>query len=545
MANKNLFKSTGSSTAVADTVNNAGGKAYAFTDKHAIAQIAVTNCFNGTYYADADSNLNLVKEAVKNLRKDPVFVAKVAIYSRDKAYMKDMPAYLCAVLAAWGESKLFRKVFDKVIDNGKMLRNFIQIGRSGQAGKVINMSSGAVRHAIRDWFKNRSAVNIFRASIGDSPSMRDILRMARPCPESVEKATLYAYLKGAELKDGSFITYDKNGNIKYNNSYDNLPDLVKQFEAFKKTHSGEIPDVDFRLLDSVLSNDELKALWKKQALNGGWHLVRMNLNNFAKYGVFEDSNCLNAIVSKLSNKEEIAKSRVYPYQLLMAYNASQNKVPFSVGEALQDAMEIAIDNVPSINGKIYVCVDTSGSMSSPVTGSRGTVSTNVRCVDVASLFAAAILRRNKSAEVIPFDTRVHNTNLNSRDTVLTNAKTLSSYGGGGTDCGCAIKYINDNKGKGDAVIFISDNESWVDNSYSWSRGTSLMEGWNQFKKRNPDSKLVCIDITSRNNSQVSKKKDILQVGGFGDQVFDVVSTFINGSNSTDHWVELIENISLD
>ena len=45
-------------------------------------------------------------------------------------------------------------------------------------------------------------------------------------------------------------------------------------------------------------------------------------------------------------------------------------MPREVREALQDAMEIAIANVPAIDGKVYVCPDVSGSMHSPVTGHR-------------------------------------------------------------------------------------------------------------------------------------------------------------------------------
>jgi 60 kDa SS-A/Ro ribonucleoprotein len=219
MANKNLFSSVSPIShvvPVADTINAAGGAAYTYTAKHKLAQIAATNCFNGTYYVDASANLQVAKDAVKELRSDPEFVAKVAVYCRTKAYMKDMPAYLCAVLASWGEHKLFRQVFAQVIDNGKMLRNFVQIGRSGAAGKKLNMSSGAVRHAIRDWFKSKNPEFIFRASIGNDPTMRDILRMARPLPETAEKAALYAYLKGAEFdpKVESYITRNKDGSVK-------------------------------------------------------------------------------------------------------------------------------------------------------------------------------------------------------------------------------------------------------------------------------------------------------------------------------------------
>ena len=145
MANKNLFKSTPSfRSAKCDTTNSAGGKAY-LTDKyHTIAQIACTNTFNGRFYTSAEDNLKLAKDAAAALKSDPEFLAKVAVYSRTKAYMKDMAAFLTVALADY-DKPLFRRVFRKVVDNGKMLRNVIQMARSGQVtGRKFNMSAGTL-----------------------------------------------------------------------------------------------------------------------------------------------------------------------------------------------------------------------------------------------------------------------------------------------------------------------------------------------------------------------------------------------------------------
>ena len=53
-----------------------------------------------------------------------------------------------------------------------------------------------------------------------------------------------------------------------------------------------------------------------------------------------------------------------------------------------------------------MCPDVSGSMHSPVTGFRKGATTAVRCIDVAALVAAAVLRKNPDAEVIPFEDEV-------------------------------------------------------------------------------------------------------------------------------------------
>lgn len=93
---------------------------------------------------------------------------------------------------------------------------------------------------------------------------------------------------------------------------------------------------------------------------------------------------------------------------------------------------------------------------------------------------------------------------------------------------------------------MSDYESWVDSAYSsyGSRGTAMLQEWNEFKSRNPKAKLVCIDLTPRTNQQVKEHQDILQVGGFSDNVFNVVARFIEGGWDKDFWVSEIDKISL-
>src|SRR4029079_4759876 len=110
-------------------------------------------------------------------------------------------------------------------------------------------------------------------------------------------------------------------------------------------------------------------------------------------------------------------------------------IPKEVCDALQDAMEFAIANVPAIEGRVVVCPDVSGSMSSPVTGYRKGATTAVRCIDVAALIAAAVLCKSARTEVLPCECDVVKVNLTSRDSVMTNATKLASVGGGGTNCG--------------------------------------------------------------------------------------------------------------
>jgi len=168
------------------------------------------------------------------------------------------------------------------------------------------------------------------------------------------------------------------------------------------------------------------------------------------------------IANRLANAEAVKRARVFPYQLLAAFKSAGADVPNLVRDALQDAMEVATQNVPRITGKVYVCPDVSGSMGSPVTGHRVGATTAVRCIDVAALVAASILRQNPQAEVVPFETAVVTVSLNGRDSVMTNAQKLTAIGGGGTNCSAPLAWLNARKAQGDLVVFVSDNESWAD-----------------------------------------------------------------------------------
>jgi 60 kDa SS-A/Ro ribonucleoprotein len=226
-------------------------------------------------------------------------------------------------------------------------------------------------------------------------------------------------------------------------------------------------------------------------------------------------------------------------------------IPVQLTNALQDAADASLGNIPEFPGKVFVMVDTSGSMGSAVTGKRvnpktgkeESFTTKTRCVDVAALFAAAILRKNPDTEIVPFDTSVHvGHRFNPRDSIMTNAKTLAGFGGGGTDCHIALADVNRKNGKGDLVIYVSDNESWVDsNRY---RSTATMTEWNKFKLRNPKAKLVCIDVTPNTTTQAHSRNDVLNIGGFSDSVFDVIYKFMEYGNDADLWINTIEQVKL-
>lgn len=550
MANKNVFKTEMRGVPVANTTTSHGTPAYKHDSEHALAQLAATGCFNDTFYASGEDQLREL-DLVSNVSSE--FLAKTAVYARGKAFMKDMPVFLMACLASRGASEhgtskqgesaaLFRKVFPKVINNGKMLRNFAQILRSGVVsnGRVFNLSANTVvRKCINEFLNSVNLSTLFRWSVGNDPTLGDVIRMTRPRPNTEERAALFQYLlNNTRFEENKGKTYFKGG-VLYEHDHENLPEVVRQYEAFKKDKSLPMPSVDFRMLEGLGLSPEQ---WKTTAWNASWTETRMNLNKYNRHGVFDDAKLVEALVNRLIDPDLIKKSGVFPYQLMAAYKHATD-VPLVLREALQDAMEIATENVPQFNSKVHVCIDHSYSMSSSITGNRYGSTSKMRCVDVAALITAVILRNNKGSQVLPFNTRVNKVNLNPRDTVLTNADILARMCNGGTACSAPLEFLNQNNDQGDLVVFVSDNESWFDSRGYNDCGPAQEEQWRLYKHRNPKAKLVCVDLVPNTHCQVKQRTDVLNIGGFSDTVFEVIAGFME-SNSSDHWVDVIKSVEL-
>ena len=515
MANKGLFAS-----AVAkllprtDTVNREGAPAYAYAPEAKLAQLAATGTMSDTFYGAADTQLADVLTAAKAV--DPYFVAQAAVYVRRSGAMKDMPALLAAYLTV-ADPDLAIRVFGRVIDNGRMLRNFVQIMRSGQVGRT-SLGSRPKR-LVQNWLERASIGDLMAAATGNDPSLADIVKMVHPKPADAARKAFYGWLIGRP--------YDVAA----------LPAEIAAFEAWKQDQSLPLPPVPFQWLTaSPLTAEQ----WGDLAGRMGWQALRMNLNTLARNRAFDVRGVSDRVAARLADRDAIEKVRPMPYQLMTAMSQVDGGVPLKVQAALEDALEHSLRNVPAVPGRVVVCPDVSGSMASSATGYRKGATSVVRCIDVAALVAAAMLRTNREARVLPFEQRVVKLTLEANARVAVNAAKLAAVGGGGTNVSAPLALLNAERAAVDLVVIVSDNESWVDASRRGS--TATMEEWNKLKRRNPDAKLVCIDIQPYGTTQAQSRADILNVGGFSDAIFDTIARFVLGE--TRDWVEIIKQVEV-
>jgi 60 kDa SS-A/Ro ribonucleoprotein len=71
----------------------------------------------------------------------------------------------------------------------------------------------------------------------------------------------------------------------------------------------------------------------------------------------------------------------------------------------------------------------------------------VRCIDVAALVAAAVLRKDRAARVLPFEQEGRSKlSLNARDSAMSNAQQAqAAISGGGTNCSAPLAFCGERR----------------------------------------------------------------------------------------------------
>jgi 60 kDa SS-A/Ro ribonucleoprotein len=420
--------------------------------------------------------------------------------------------------------------------------------RSGQfknaEGKARKGLSASLQRAFQRWLNDASVGKLLSASIGSDPSLRDILRMARPTPTDNARRALFGWLTEKEVDKWAPATQA------------DLPVEVQLLEEYRKATDDQAQVAILDKLDGArwdLLSDAAKGprVWTALARKMGPQALRMNLNTLLRHEVFSnDKSMIDYAAGRIANEEEVRRSRQFPYQYFAAYMNADDAVPQAIKTALHKAAEVACGNVPKFSGPVVIGLDTSGSMGSAVTGYRGSgAASKMRCVDVAALFAAAVLRSNPDSVVIPFDTQAYDAKIDPNDSILSIAKRLASYGGGGTDCSLPIKAAVEKYPKRQfaAAILVSDNESWVGSGRYGATG--VMSAWEDFLAnqrklagKNASPKLVCIDLQPYQTVQACERAEIMNIAGFSDSVFGVINGFLDDSN--DRFVSEVEAIKI-
>ena len=495
--------------------NNAGGFSFEISQQELLERFLLIGSEKGTYYVgEKELTVANASKVIEYIKEDGMTVLNtvVDVLKNKKAPKQDAGIFTLALLSAHGTPDVKKATYAAislpgVLNTATHLFMFV--------ANVQNLRgwSRGLRTAVAKWYTTKTTGNLeyqvvkYRDRAGFTH--RDLLRLSHPV--SAEHNYIFEYLTKEEptaQEDTLLAAFEKAKML-------DGKDLAAWIQEYKLTWE-MVPTEhinDPEVLTALLVNMPLFA-------------VLRNLNRFSYTGLTNgNSEVTKMLVSKLS-KENVKKSGVHPITVLNAlrvYSAGRGDLGSktwvanqNVVDALNNAFYAAIEGLVPTNKSILLAVDVSGSMNSATVNHS-----KLTPKDTAAALSMSIMQSEPNAELIWFDTQVMLPKIGRRsslDEVL-----RATPNGGGTDCSLALKYALHTKNKYDAIVILTDNETWAGRSHA-EQELAL------YRKINPDVKVIEIGMVANSYSNYDMEdKNVLRVVGFDSSVVEVMNKFVSGS----------------
>ncbi len=450
------------------TENLAGGQAYSQSNELALVSLLLTSFVNDQFYRNAQTTLDELRGLVTKV-KDKEFVAKAAIFARDRFGMRSITHALAGELtsqlngAEWGKN-FYDKVVVRVDDMTEILSYYLAYKTSKDSPKFPNSLKKGFAKAF-DKFDGYQLAKY--KSENKDVKLVDLVNIVHPVPTVRNSAALEALVKG-ELKS------------------------TETWES-KLSKAGQIAETEEDL--AQLKADAWGELISTRKI--GYFALLRNLRNI----ITQSPQSVKAACELLVDEKMIKNSRVLPFRFSTAYEEisklGSSKEVRDVLVAINQALDISVCNVPKFDGETLVVMDVSGSMSGKPS-------------EIASLFGA-ILAKVNNCDVMTFSTSAQYKQYNPMDSVLT-IRGSFRYSGGGTNFRSIFEKANK---KYDRVIILSDMQGWM----GYETPTRQFA---EYKKRhNANPFVYSWDLAGYGTLQFPEQ-NVFALAGFSEKVFDIM-----------------------
>ena len=328
------------------TVNKAGGEAFALSSKAELVSILLTSMLKDGFYEKADETLKRLVEAIKKV-DDKKFIAKAAIYARDKYGMRSVSHVVAGELAkvvkgeTWTKN-FYNKVIVRVDDMTEIMSYYLTSVKANKDKKFRPIPNSLIKGFKKAFTRfDRYQLAKYRAE-NKSVKLIDLINLVHPKPSEkngyvyVEKTDWDKFLlsyneakekaekKGKKYKALPETSIAKDCKIKINTlSAATLGFLKNEVtteavissagqEAKKKIAEEKLSEAEAEQLVSDLKGAGYKELITTRKM--GYMALLKNLRNILEHA--QDS--VDAACEMLVDPSLIAKSRLLPFRFTTA-----------------------------------------------------------------------------------------------------------------------------------------------------------------------------------------------------------------------------------
>lgn len=275
-----------------------------------------------------------------------------------------------------------------------------------------------------------------------------------------------------------------------------------------------------------------KEIWSTLLETMPLEALLRNLGKLTQIGVAAEKH--REIVARLINQTEVLKARIHPIKVLVASKVYTNGCGDSgaltwspnvyISVALTDLFKLSYGAVTPTGKRIMLGIDVSGSMSTPVIGSKV-----LSCRDASIAMALLYLETEKNVSAVAFSNTLTDLIAPSRFQLrrgMTLQQALSATNGmafSSTDCVLPIQHAIKNNLLIDAFIILTDNETYAPNEHPQNALVRYRD------LTGIQAKLIVIGMTG-NCFTITDPTDrnTLNLAGFDTSTPEIASMFMRG-----------------
>lgn len=477
------------------TQNFEGTKVYRMTPEMELYAAVVTASLTRSFYESGQDRVNRIVSLIAKV--DPVFVAKLAVYTRKKMYLRSIPLVLVVELAKIhaGDS-LISKTIAQVVgraDEITELLAYYQIANERNGIKKLNKLSKQLQKGLAQAFNKFDEYQFAKYNRQTDVKLRDALFLVHPKAKDDAQQAIFDKIVSDTLETP--YTWEV------------------EISKIKKDNYSKVVETWRALIDSGRL---------------GYMALMRNLRNILEAGV--GTSYIKKVGERIADVDEVRRSKQLPFRFLAAYRelamlASGQKAYLM--DCLEKAAIISAENIKGfgLNTSVLLAADVSSSMFRPV-GQRS----KIRAYDIGLLLS--MLMRSRSQNVI---TGIFGDTWKTVDVpvenVLANTEKLNRIEGSvgySTNGYKVVDYLIKQKMVMDKVMLFTDVQMW-DSTYSKK---SFAKSWKTYKKMAPNAKLYIFDLLGYGHAPLKvEQNDVYLIAGWSDKIFDVLNAVDSGASA--------------
>jgi 60 kDa SS-A/Ro ribonucleoprotein len=486
------------------TTNHEGAKAYQLSPKMELYSAVVTTALSDLNYEKADERLARIRELIA--KNDAEFVARLAVYAREKMYLRSIPLVLAVELAkiATGNgivSKMVTRIIQRADELTEILSYYQAANARTTGTKKLGQLSKQIQKGVADAFNKFDEYQFAKYNRdGATIKLRDALFLAHPKAKDDAQQAIFNKI-AAKTLDTPY-TWEVELSVLGQKKFANETEKKAAFQA----------------------------KWEELVASGnlGYMALMRNLRNIVEANV--NAATIEKVCATLTDAHQVAKSKQLPFRFLAAHRelkTIESQYTTAILTALEGAAVAATVNMKgfSMDTRVVIACDVSGSMQKVVSAKS-----KVTFYDIGLMLGMMLQSKCRNVETGMFgDTwKVIPVSANN---ILANVDAFYKREGEvgySTNGYLVLDDLTKRNKIVDKVMLFTDCQMWNSNYGNHNFEAS----WMKYKKIAPNAKLYLFDLSGNGTTPLQLQANGVHfIAGWSDKIFEVLAAMEVGSDA--------------